>query len=64
VSIIAHYGLIKGNCDAELIVEAMSDYYENKSKLSVLISSDGDFSVLAKFLLDKKSLRVIISPRN
>jgi uncharacterized LabA/DUF88 family protein len=57
-------GKIKGNCDAELVVEAMKDYYEKISDGSVIVTSDGDFSVLAKFLINKSALVSIISPRN
>jgi uncharacterized LabA/DUF88 family protein len=57
-------GKIKGNCDAELVTEALSDYYEKRMIASTIISSDGDFSVLGKFLKEKGALKGIISPRN
>jgi len=55
-------GKIKGNCDAELIVEAMKDFYEKRLTRAVLISSDGDFTCLAQFLKERSALVSIVSP--
>ncbi len=52
---------VKGNCDADLIVEAMKDYYEEGVK-SVIISSDGDFTPLVKHFISKNSFEYLISP--
>ncbi len=43
-------GKAKGNCDADLVLHAMSDAYENKFDSAVLVSSDGDYASLVKFL--------------
>lgn len=56
-------GAIKGNCDAELVLQAVSDFYEKKGGQIVLVTSDGDFACLAKFLLRHDSLQQILSPR-
>lgn len=55
-------GKIKGNCDAELIVRCMMDVYENVYDGAVLVSSDGDYSVLVSFLIEKGKLEALISP--
>ncbi len=55
-------GKAKGNCDADIVVQAMQDAYENKFDNSVLVSSDGDYSPLVKFLLSREKIETIISP--
>lgn len=55
-------GKIKGNVDAELIVCTMQNIYENKCNKAVIISGDGDFSILADFLLKKNKLVKFIVP--
>ncbi|OGE06834.1 hypothetical protein A2W70_00830 [Candidatus Curtissbacteria bacterium RIFCSPLOWO2_02_41_11] len=44
-------GTTKGNCDAELVLETMIQY-ENYEK-AVLVTGDGDFYCLAKYLIEK-----------
>lgn len=56
-------GNIKGNCDAELVLQAASDFYEKRIEKAVLVTSDGDFACLAKFLLKHNALEIILSPR-
>ena len=55
-------GKVKGNCDAELVLNAVRDFYENKFDNVILVTGDGDFACLANFFLEKKRLRLIISP--
>ncbi|MFH1030272.1 MAG: NYN domain-containing protein [bacterium] len=55
-------GKPKGNCDADLVLQTAMDTYENKFNQAVLVSSDGDYAGLVKFLADKKKLRVVLSP--
>ena len=57
-------GKIKGNCDADLVLQVVRDYYEDKFKTAIIIASDGDYSGLVKFLKDKNKIRVILSPAN
>lgn len=52
----------KGNCDAELIVQAMTDLYEGHLTEALLISSDGDFTTLVRLLDKKQHLIGILSP--
>lgn len=54
-------GKIKGNVDGELILQAMIDY-KNYEK-AVIVSSDGDFSCLVKYLLSKNKLEIVMSPQ-
>lgn len=54
----------KGNCDADLVLQVAQDTYENKFKQAVLISSDGDYASLVKFLNERGKLRIILSPHN
>ncbi|MFZ2167253.1 MAG: NYN domain-containing protein [Minisyncoccia bacterium] len=55
-------GKAKGNCDADLVVAAMQDAYENKFDAGVLVSSDGDYAPLVKFLITKKKMLTVVSP--
>ena len=55
-------GNAKGNCDADLVLRAMRDYYENDVKSVVLVSSDGDYTPLVKFWLEKGVHCTIVSP--
>jgi len=55
-------GKAKGNCDADLVLQAARDTYENKFNLAVLVSSDGDYAGLVKFLKERKKLKVVLSP--
>lgn len=52
----------KGNVDAELVVWTLKSVYENYCDKVIIISGDGDFAVLAEFLLDKKKLLKFIVP--
>jgi uncharacterized LabA/DUF88 family protein len=51
---------VKGNVDADLVLQAMIDY-ANYDK-AVLVSSDGDFYSLARHLYDNKKLVAVLSP--
>jgi len=57
-------GKPKGNCDADLVLQAARDVYENSCDKLILITSDGDYASLVKFLREKKKLLGILSPRN
>ncbi len=50
----------KGNCDAELVLHAMIEYrYFDKA---ILVSGDGDFFCLAKYLKENNKLGSVIVP--
>ncbi len=53
-------GTVKGNCDAELVLQAMIDY-KNYNK-AIIVSGDGDFYCLVKYLTDKDKLKKILIP--
>ncbi len=57
-------GKPKGNCDADLVLQAVCDAYENKCDKTIIVTSDGDYAGLVKFLLNKQKLSVVLSPRN
>ena len=53
-------GKIKGNIDADLVLQAMIDY-QNFDK-AVIVSSDGDFYSLVKYLYEQGKLEKVLSP--
>jgi uncharacterized LabA/DUF88 family protein len=55
---------IKGNCDAELVLHSVSDFYTNVTTNFIFITGDGDFACLVKFLLENKRKVVILAPHN
>lgn len=55
---------IKANCDTELAVTALSDFYEKRLAKAIIVSSDGDFSIVGQFLKERYSILAIVSPRN
>jgi uncharacterized LabA/DUF88 family protein len=55
-------GNAKGNCDADLVLKAARDHFENGTSAVVLISSDGDYASLVRFWIEKGVECTIISP--
>lgn len=55
-------GDIKGNCDAELVLQAVSDMYEKQYDKAVIVSGDGDFACLVNFLKERERLKIVLSP--
>ncbi|MDP2629566.1 MAG: NYN domain-containing protein [Candidatus Harrisonbacteria bacterium] len=53
-------GRIKGNVDADLVLQAMIDFPNYDA--AMIISSDGDFHSLVKYLYDNKKLLFVMSP--
>jgi uncharacterized LabA/DUF88 family protein len=53
-------GNVKGNCDAELVLQAMIDF--NEYDKAIIVSGDGDFSCLIKYLSKKDKLHTVLSP--
>ncbi len=53
-------GKVKGNCDAELVLQAMIDLgnYEK----AIIVSSDGDFYCLVNYLRKKNKLKCVLAP--
>lgn len=57
-------GKAKGNCDADLVLKVTQEVYENLFDKAIIVSSDGDYAGLVKFLLEKNKLEAILSPAN
>ena len=55
-------GIVKGNCDAELVLKAVSDFYTQAYIKCILLSGDGDFGCLVEFLKKNNALDRIIAP--
>ena len=55
-------GKHKGNVDADLVLQAMIDYNNNGYDKAIIVSSDGDFYCLAKYLYEYNKLAAVISP--
>jgi len=53
-------GVVKGNCDAELVLKCMVEL--NKFDKAVIVSGDGDFHCLVDYLKDKGKLLKIGIP--
>lgn len=53
-------GTTKGNCDAELVLQAMIDF--NEYDKAVIVTGDGDFQCLAKYLHEQDKLAALLIP--
>ena len=53
-------GKTKGNCDAELVLQAMIEY--GNCEKAVIVTGDGDFYCLVQFLLGKGKLESVLIP--
>lgn len=53
-------GHTKGNCDAEMVLQTMIEY-PNYDK-TVIITGDGDFHCLIKYLIQEKKLKKLLIP--
>ena len=53
-------GEVKGNVDADLVLQTMIDF-QNYDK-AVIVTSDGDFYYLVKYLYERNKLKMIMSP--
>lgn len=53
-------GTVKGNVDAELVLQAMIEYSNYDQAL--LITGDGDFYCLVKYLVDNQKLIKVLAP--
>ncbi len=57
-------GKAKGNCDADIVLKMVQEYYEGRYDYALLVSSDGDYASLITFLLNKQKLKMVLSPAN
>ncbi len=53
-------GKVKGNVDADLVLQAMVDY--PKYDRAMVVTSDGDFASLVKYLYENGKLLYVMSP--
>jgi len=53
-------GEVKGNVDADLVLQAMIDF--NDYDKAVIVTSDGDFYCLVKYLYKNNKLKMVLSP--
>jgi len=52
----------KGNCDSDLLMQALQDFYGGELDQAILIASDGDYAPLVKKLSENGKFRTILSP--
>ena len=52
----------KGNCDTDLVIQAMEDLYEGRLNKAVLVSSDGDYASLVQKLHNTDHFDTLLSP--
>lgn len=55
-------GKVKGNCDAELVLQSMIEL--PKYEKAVIVTGDGDFSCLIKYLREQDKLAKVICPNS
>ena len=53
---------IKGNCDAELVLKTVSDFYTKAFEKCILVTGDGDFGCLIEFLIDNSAFDKVLAP--
>jgi len=53
-------GTVKGNCDAEMVLQVMIDWVNYDKAL--IVSGDGDFYCVVKFLKEQKKLLTVLAP--
>lgn len=53
-------GDVKGNCDAELVLQAMIDY--KRYRKAIIVTGDGDFHCLIKYLQEQNKLQTVLVP--
>lgn len=58
--ILDDYGKPKGNCDADLVLQALVD--KDSYDKAVIVTSDGDFYSLVKYLYINNKLAMVLSP--
>ena len=59
-TVLDREGKVKGNVDADLILQVMLDY--DRYDKALIITSDGDFYSLVKYLYGQNKLKFVMSP--
>src|SRR3989344_5382310 len=55
-------GEVKGNIDVDLVLQVMIDYKDNNLDKALIVTSDGDFYSLVKYLYEQRRLLFVMSP--
>jgi uncharacterized LabA/DUF88 family protein len=55
-------GSVKGNCNAELVLKVVSDFYTKSFSSCYILSGDGDFGCLIEFINENKALAKVLAP--
>lgn len=55
-------GVVKGNCDAELVLHTMIEYPNYDQ--AVIVTGDGDFQCLARYLVEQQKLKCLLIPNH
>ena len=63
-TIVDNEGKLKGNCDADMVLNIIVDLFENKFDQAILITSDGDFYSTVQYLQERGKLSRLLSPSN
>jgi len=53
---------VKGNCDAEMILKVVSDFYTKSFNTCLIITGDGDFGCVVEFLRNNAVFDGVIAP--
>ncbi len=59
---VKNLNTLKGNCDTDLVLKTVCDYYENQFDKAIIITGDGDFTSLVNFLVKNKKFERLIAP--
>lgn len=60
--VVYREGIPKGNCDTNLVLQAIDDAFENRLDKALLVSSDGDYAPLVLKLTQRFQFLAILSP--
>lgn len=59
---VTQRGVVKGNADAEMVLQSVRDVFEKTLNNVILVSGDGDFSCLVDFLIEKRVFKILLIP--
>ena len=57
-------GKVKGNCDADLVLYATIDFFQKEYNKAIVVTGDGDFAGLIKFLKNKNKIETLLAPEH
>lgn len=59
--VVKYNKIIKGNVDAELVLQAAAKDF-NEYEKAIIVSNDGDFTCLVKYLIEKQKFEAVLAP--